>query len=370
MKNYRITLVLLISMIFSFLSCNKNDKYFNGEIKIVKFTNNIDTIIGKELVFDGIYTGRPVAYDSLIFFISQKFESELMAVFSLNSLKQIGSFCKKGNGPNEFTSINCFEQIEIINSSICLWLENRDTYTMKLFKLSQSVIEEKSIFDSSDIKLKWRKEYKWPYLYTFIIDSNSYLVKNQATKKYSKSIDYIPGSYHLYNRKSNKKIQTFVLFNKPVLNKYSEKYPLFPHEIYYASKDMIKPDLSKIAMAMVSMGQLNILDLKTGEIKGFRLPHTPDFSYLISEPQKYYEFFRNISTDDDYIYTAYAEILNDPKRPNINRLLVFNWEGLLLKNIILKNPFKYMSVNPLNRFLYTIDDQDRVFSYDLKKVLK
>lgn len=360
----------MLICIFPFLSCKKNDQYFNGEIRIVKYPDKTDTIIGKELAFDGIYTGRPIVYDSIIFFISTKFHRDLMAVFSLNSLIQIDSFFTKGSGPNEFTSLDSYEQMEMVNSNLSLWLEDSDRNMLKLFRLSQSLKEKITIFDTSKVELKWQKEYKWSYLYAFIVDSNSYIVKTQAEEKFARSIDYIPGSYHLYDRKSNKKIKTFTLFKNPIINKFSEKYPLFPHEVYYSSKDMIKPDLSKIAMAMVSLGQINILDLKTGELKGFRLPKTPNFKYLINDPKVYFEYFRNISVDDDNIYVSYAGVLRDPTRPNINQVLIFNWEGELLNRIILNNSFRYMSVDPIKKYIYTIDDHDVVYRYDLTGVLK
>ena len=70
--------------------------------------------------------------------------------------------------------------------------------------------------------------------------------------------------YHIY--RGAEKLNEFKLFNKQIVNSNYEFFSL----LYLVSNDKIKPDNSKIAMSMMAHPQINILDLNTGELSGFR----------------------------------------------------------------------------------------------------
>lgn len=54
----------------------------------------------------------------------------------------------------------------------------------------------------------------------------------------------------------------------------------FCRSLFFYSNDAIKPDGTKVVQAMVHLAQLNILDLETGHVSGYRLEGEPDFSVL------------------------------------------------------------------------------------------
>ena len=73
------------------------------------------------------------------------------------------------------------------------------------------------------------------------------------------------------------------------------------------SLDRMKPDKTKIAMSMYFMGQINILDTKTGNLKGFRLENSIDFTSLGEDPEKLLIYYIDICADDNYIYALYVD---------------------------------------------------------------
>ncbi|MDR2287277.1 MAG: hypothetical protein LBE04_07370 [Prevotellaceae bacterium] len=44
------------------------------------------------------------------------------------------------------------------------------------------------------------------------------------------------------------------------------------------SMDKMKPDKTKIAMGLRYLRQINIMDIETGKVTGYRVKDTPDFN--------------------------------------------------------------------------------------------
>lgn len=363
MKNIlNIITVLVIQLIF--FGCSNNSDYLNGDVSTINTPISTDTLIGEKIILDGLYTGKFSVYDSLMFFVSQKFPLNLVSVFSLNSLKQIASLCQKGNGPDESSFITHYKQFELRKSNIHLWVDNNHSALSSL-NLSQSIKNKTTIYDSTKIKLNWTKDFKIPFLYAFALDDEHYIVKNQAKDSPSNNIEYIPGAYNIFDRKSNKPIQTVVLFKKPIINKFNESKLLYPKEIYFSSIDGIKPDHTKIAMAMVRLSQINILDLKSNKLRGYRLKNTQDFEYLTKDPNEFITFHRDISVDNDFIYVSFVNIKKDKKRNPINLIHIYNWNGEFVKRLFLNKSFINMTIDSKNKIIYTLDENDEIYKYDM-----
>jgi hypothetical protein len=60
-----------------------------------------------------------------------------------------------------------------------------------------------------------------------------------------------------------------------VLDIYNKR--LMPPMCLY-SMDKMKPDKTKIAMGLRYLRQINIMDIETGKVTGYRVKDTPDFN--------------------------------------------------------------------------------------------
>ena len=85
---------------------------------------------------------------------------------------------------------------------------------------------------------------------------------------------------------------------------------------------------------MVHLAQLNILDLETGHVSGYRLEGEPDFSVFKSD-EKIKSYFTRVQADDNYIYAVYwgKERWERFETPHMNIIHVYDWDGNLVQKM-------------------------------------
>jgi len=96
---------MFLSFCFLLAKCNKNKSYLNDDIYIVNDISITDTVVGKNLDFDGAYFGMMKVCDSEMIFFNPRFPDFFYSCYNINTGKQTAIFFRKGNGPNEFISV-------------------------------------------------------------------------------------------------------------------------------------------------------------------------------------------------------------------------------------------------------------------------
>ncbi|MDR1102704.1 MAG: TolB-like 6-bladed beta-propeller domain-containing protein, partial [Tannerella sp.] len=148
-------------------------------------------------------------------------------------------------------------------------------------------------------------------------------------------------------------------------------------ESFFYTWDVIKPDGAKIVQVMNSLPQINILDLHTGEVTGFRMQNGPGFSLLESSPDIKSKtiYYNCVHADDNFIYATYwgKEQWVDRRgvdMPLLNTIHVFDWNGKLLYELITDRPFfRSIWIDQIRNRLYTIDvNTDEVYYLDLDEL--
>jgi len=369
MKKGTVIVLLFILVTWGFTSCDKQSPYLNGPVEIVSTPRATDTLVGSTVELDGEYEGLSAAFDGHLFFISYKYKDFIMKVYDINTGALLGDLCRKGNGPDEVQALSPTNQLFRDEKGLNLWTVV-NYRTVKMLRISESLSSNRTVFDTLQFQLDNNKRFPFPYLYFFKNTEGFYLVKNQAVDKFSKGVDYEPGAYHLYDSQTNKCVKTFTLFKKPILNEGNAKLGV-AKEAYFGSRDAIKPDGSKIALAMAHMGQLNVMDTRTGELKGYRVKGTPDFDYFEGPFNTLTSFHQDISVCNDYIYVSYCNQLagDGSRRLTCQYVHIFTWDGDFVRCLYLDEPFLRMTVDPVTHKLYTYDTYDRVTQYDLAPLL-
>ncbi|MCC8145130.1 MAG: TolB-like 6-bladed beta-propeller domain-containing protein [Bacteroidales bacterium] len=356
-------LIFLIAL-FSFYSRKDNVPYFNGEIESIEFTEK-KYVSGDLVDLRDVYTGYMSVNDSIMVFSSSKYRDYRMNCFNPFSGNLQGEFCRIGRGPNEFINFTHTEQYIYDEEDIKLWVSD-NFYKHYLLNLTSSIKKQETVFDSI-IRINWRKDWVLPFSFIFILDDDLILAKNQDQT--GRNNEYILCSYHLYKGNLDTKIRDYTLYNKPI--KPSNQN--IPANLFYMSLDRIKPDHTKIAMSMYLLGQINILDLQTGILKGFRLKDTEDFSALSGDPDNLSIYYIDICTDNNYIY---ALLVNTPFAggegfdKSGNLLHILDWDGNPVCEIQLdKNVFQ-IALDQQKGLLYGIDeDTDLVYRFDIQPLL-
>jgi hypothetical protein len=133
------------------------------------------------------------------------------------------------------------------------------------------------------------------------------------------------------------------------------------------SHDRIKPDKTKLAMGMRYLRQINIMDVGTGEVTGYRVKGAPDFNILTERYRKFVSYYLWICVDDDFIYGA----LNSKDKHN-TAVDVFDWNGNFRTKLILDKKManiNSIALDPVNKYLYVLttgkDTMEKVFRYDV-----
>jgi hypothetical protein len=334
-------------------SCKNNEEIFKGKIFIVENTPDIKTLTGKRIELNGIYTGTISVFDSVILFSSYKYEDVLKCnslLFNLKTGEQINSLIKVGEGPGEFSS-GSFQDIFFHNDTvISMWFSDYvDKQQCFLFDIINNKITD--TFDISGLD----SERERPHSRFFILSDSLLLAYSMPQKLFLDDNTMLPPSWRLYNYKTNEKCMQYDIYT-------DYKYFLF----LPLSEDILKPDNTKLVLPMEYFRQINILNINTGELKGFKFNDSPDYMEVATTPyselKRYYE---RACADDNFIYAAIQE-------ENNTTVDVFDWDGNYVKKLILdkkmENKDSNIAIDPVNKYLYIIyvgEEEEEIYQYDV-----
>lgn len=361
----RFTIVLLLNLLLM-PSCSKSvdGEFFNGTIKDILEPLSNECLKGNRLVIEDIYTGNMGAFDTLIFFFSNKYPDDYMSMFNTYTGNNLGFYCPKGGGPDDFYSISNMEQFVVENESVKLWINDFNKNKISLLNLSNSATTHHTELDDV-IDFGWRSSpYDTPFNFIFVC-GDKLLYKNSPIFNSVCESNYTPSKYSLYDHKNKRIVREYELYKQPVynLNKIIENGD------YLHSIDRIKPDNKKIAMGMWMFPQINILDIETGELKGFRINKDIDFNYVINTHKKLRLYYKAISVDDTYIYALYSDAFIEDGlegyRAPANKIHIFDWNGNFVRKITLDQKILAMTLDPVRKYLYCINTEDIIYYYDL-----
>jgi len=368
MKN--LTLEIMIIMLIFSVGCNKNENiYFNGKINLIELPKNSDYLKGELIELEGIYTGRFIAYDSLILFFSAKFPKQLMSAFNLQSKKHVGYFCDKGHGPNDFFEVEICNLL-IKNNQLFLWLHGFNEQKMALLNITQSINTQLTKYDSI-FNHEWRNKFIMPSIFTFALEDNKILAKWQTNPVFfPNKPPRAVSNYFLIDKSKNDTI-SYIIHNKPILKEW-----IFS-ACFFSSVDKIKPDNKKIAMCMEFMSQLNILNIETGDLIGIRHKNTPDYKYFEKEQEIYRWYYSHLSVDNDFIYGLYRNLIINENFFNhdfsTNEIHIYDWDGNLIRRVFLDKKVDQITLdlNSKNKILYAYSNEnEELYAYDVSAYYK
>jgi hypothetical protein len=350
---YRFYLSVLALLVLSCSEEGEMKKIFNGEVVIIDNKPDIDTLYGERVKLDGIYAGFMAAYDSIIVFSSHQYETALgclSLVFNLKTGDQISSLIKVGEGPGEYTMGTTTHQFHIDNDAMKIWYY--DYFIKKICILVN--INDNTVSDSIDFS--WLKpDRKEPSSRFFILNDSLFLAFNMEEPASNQDNENValPQVWSLYNYKTKEKIRQYDVFNDFI---YFDSY------FGLASEDQLKPDNTKLVIPMMYLPQINIVDIQTGEIKGYVFKgNLPDYASIKHHYEEQRYFFRTC-VDNDFIYAAKYE-------ENNVFIDVFDWNGNYLKQLVLdKHMVEFITLDPVHKYLYIPvigEDEEEIYRYDV-----
>ena len=352
---------LLISFIFLTMlnSCEKNETYyFNGEIIYANEFKSEKNLKGTEVFFDEAYEGQMMVHDSIMLFLSKNPTDYWMHAYNLNTGKLLAKFCKKGEGPDDFLLCTTFEQFIENDGDVKLWV-NDYIKSSRLINITQSIVKGDMVCDSV-IPMKWIEHHRFPTVGMFFLDDGDFLAKHQCELSYLNDEEYIPRNYKRYHRNLDNEQEHYIHYKRPIESEKMEEY----YMMYYASCDRIKPDLKKVAMSMQMLPQINIWDLDTNTLKGYRQKGGMSFFDLGSAPDKYRYYYMKMCVSNQFILAPYVD---KPIReiPETSCVHVFDWDGNPLYKLHLTESIYGIALDDKKWILYAYDLNDHIYSYDV-----
>lgn len=366
MKNS--TIVIVCVLIFNmFISCHKSNDgdYFDGDIQSIENSvRSVKKITLKAVPLNGANYGWIAVYDSLMIFANPKLRDNFFNVFNIDTGEEIGEFCGKGGGPDEMIAVNPIYQFFKEGDTLKTLLFAPNENKLFIWNISQSIEQEKTIMDTI-ISYKSRNEGGF-------VSYNYLFLQNEDTL-----FAYLPSfplsdeeaSLPFYQKRTvytDKLLRSYNIYKKNVRNGDAAIIP----ETFFSSKDAFMPDSSKIVQVLYNLPQINILDTHTGQITGYRMKNSPDFSFFETGMTSRKVYYLRVQADNSRIYASYwgKEPWKRNEVPYINTIHVFDWHGKLIDELTVDHPVGEMWLDPVRNRLYTVNvSTDEVFYLDLNK---
>lgn len=361
----RILLLIYISNIC--MGCQQNDShFFNGDI--ITIENSIketQEITLKKIFLNGSNFGEIAVYDSLMFFFNPKLNDRFFNIFNINTGEEIGTFCNKGGGPEEVTCLSPIFQFFREGNELKTLLFAPNERKLFIWNITCSIQQGRTIIDKI-VPYNWGKENgEDNYNNLYILDYNILLAKvDPFPLNNGKST--LP-SYQKRTFDTDSLLKNYSIYKQSIENEESLIMP----EAFFNSNDALKPDGTKIVQAMIHLPQLNIINIETGQVVGYRMEKGDSFS-IFQRNKNIKTHYIRVQADNNYIYAVYwgKEAWGFHEIPCVDTIHVFDWEGKLVQKIKTDDGIDKMFLDTCrNRLYMTRPNFDDVFYLNLSEII-
>ena len=360
-----ITSLVFISVLSACDKGNKDAEYLNGEVRYINQDSvKVNDVTSKSIHIENQGYGMFSVYDSLVVFWNIKFPHHFFCIYNVDTENEVGFFCNKGRGHNEFSSVAPVFQFFKIGHDLKTTICDGNNKRIYFWNISQSISQKTTIYDTiiSYNKLALSKNSVMDNLFyqpddTFLARINSlYFIEGDTPLPYYKKwglLDGVMDDYHVYKNME-----------------MSDNFESSLQDRVY-SVDAIKPDGSKVVQALNLVPQINIIDTKTGKITSYRISDVSRVSLFNSKRDDGRVYYNSVQADDNYIYATYWgdkqwDTSLGSKCPFINIIHVFNWEGKMLYKLKTDRMFFRIALDPIRNSVYTSNlDTDEMYYIDL-----
>ena len=362
MKTFKI---LIIAMLVLSTSCGKAQKKVElfGERIIVDYPQRVDTLEGYIVELEGAYTGLLFAYDGLLVFKSELHRDGWLYLFDAETGKRISAIAPRGNGPNEFVNLLFWRGFEknTNTNEIYLWVNDFHRQNLVLLNTQGERVREVSTSEF--------RQTSNPFgIGGFHMLNDSLLLAHVHPWRISET-RFTASGQHVFNFQQGKTVREFMIFSE-----YDHPADVNWPSQYLTSNTALKPDRTKLAIAMFDLRRLNILDLESGEVKSIATTGSPHLHHLW-HGERVVEHYRGIKSDDYFIFVIesmrarrteanarfWSEYLSTPS----GRIFVFDWEGNFLRILQVNEDAAWITFDPVRRILYSRTDCERITAYDV-----
>lgn len=353
MSYYRLVLAFLFSGI-SIVSCQSDTEYFlNGGYSYVDDRVETCRIQGTEVPgSDGYDAIRIAICDTLGFFYSWKYPDGFVSVLHVETGEEFGVYCPKGRGPLETTGMSPIHDLRYERGMLRAEILDVHRQRLLVWNITESLDKGRTIYDTVS-PMTTKTIYQW----CSKIDNERYFTCSAAIP-FEDIREVVAPKYAVVSLMDGRKEREYQLFRDSILAVTSLGKWLMPD--FVAMEYDMKPDRSKVVMGMAHYPQINILDLDSGELHGYRYKAL----HSVTTARRIW-YYASVCCDDEHVYALYNAVdLSDFQSNTQSSVVhVFDWNGDLTQKLDLNGCFDQIYLD--NGYIYALNRRKGVVRYEL-----
>ncbi|MBO5562369.1 MAG: hypothetical protein J5939_01460 [Bacteroidales bacterium] len=274
--------------------------------------------------------------------------SNFISLYSLNSGKELGSYCRKGRGPGENLAMMPFFQPGCRADELFIFDASRSV--MQTWNIQASVVEGKDVCFNSVKLNKGRGDYM-SLLSLYKLNDGTVLAYD-ACQARAATLSEIP-RYWRFDAVTGEVLDSIKCFKSVPLILDRKKRLTSASLMTHAS--CLDFGQNTLFLAMMNFPQVTLIDIDSGEAKGFILRNQPK-----QDPKKPYYYFSSVSATKEFVFCLYfgeeariflpLSLEEERSRECKSSLFVFDWDGNLCAKYLLDNVYERCQV--MNDQLY------------------
>ena len=300
-------------------------------------------------------TREYLIYDTLVFsFLIH--QDHIVSISNTSTGELLGNFCKRGRAWDEPIDVMPLQEIYVDDGELKADLLSYNDSKLFTWNISKSLKTGRDVYDHI-IRLELGKGKVCSIPSYRRINKNHVLCFNsKETRGYDKND--VP-EFCIYNTDSGQYAKGYELFSVPDI----ELNPDQSYRDFYSNRFTVKPDGSKVFVAMCLMPAYSLINLKQDTTESFLLT---DLKPCRSDVARWY--FADIQSDNDLIYALYSgEPLYNPKGDDIPKTMyVFDWNGNLRMKLSL--PDRFTEINIDNGTMYLSDYKGLISEFSIQDI--
>ncbi len=358
---------LILASIVLFNGCRDEETHFSGTIASFLPQVELASIQADTLEFSGAYTPLFAVYDSLLFLCNIQKGSYIFDVYNIDTKSLIGHFFHRGHGHDEYTVLTSIYGFFKENNKLKTLLTAPNEQKLLIWDITESIKQGRTI-DEMEIPYKWQRNSPIPASRQILLSNDRILTYTPSCRFSDEKEPTLP-LYEIRNIPDYEKTNEIMVFTKNFKERRNQR--MTPDCFFWTSL-CLKPDKSKFVEVMFWLPQINIVDIQSKEIKGYRMKGGADFSIFEQSMDAATNYYQRVQANNDYIFALWAETDWRTIKGNtsFNILHVFDWNGRLLKKIRLETPIQEMFLDTERNILYGCqEDAEQLFCYHISDMI-
>lgn len=356
-----IVIIIHLTVVLFFIGACTSNHNFQGHLEIRNDESEELLLKSSSKYIDSIYSPLLSIVDSIALFYSTNNGTAYEAV-KLSTGNKIGSFCPIGHGQGEYISISPIRQIYHEKNEYKAILFAPNESKLLIWNISESLRFGRTVYEYIG-DYSWKDKYPVSYSKQAIIGSDSILFYSPSVHISSRDQLTNP-TYQIRTLKSNEQIKEYQIFNSSIENKGSQILP----ESFLDASFSLKPDRNQFVEAMNWLPQINIVNVKTGRIEGYRIANIQNEDVFLTNMENALFCYKCVVSDNQYIYALWAGKKKGDLHPDIGyqTIHIYDWNGNLICKYQLECGINELAIDVQDETLYGWNiDQQKIYRYDL-----